>query len=348
MREAFLGIDVGSVSTNVVALDPSGEVLAKQYLRTNGQPLESVKTGLKNLKDEMGKLRVLGVGATGSGRQLAGIITGADIIKNEITAHATATIFYYPDVRTIFEIGGQDSKIIIIRDQMVVDFAMNTVCAAGTGSFLDHQAERLKIPIEDFGKLALSSQKSVRIAGRCTVFAESDMIAKQQFGFSRADIIKGLCEALVRNYINNLGRGKTLEPPFVFQGGVAANQGIVAAFEAEVGEKIFIPEHYNVMGAIGAALLARDYIQSTGRATGFTGFDAAEMEFMPRTFNCSGCSNNCEVIEVSHNDRPVARWGDRCGKWTNSILGGGAQTRDHSGDGPNTESTGGLVQKAIP
>jgi predicted CoA-substrate-specific enzyme activase len=319
MIEAFLGVDVGSVSTNVVAIDPQGKVLSRQYFRTNGQPLECVKSGLKNLQQQLPQISIQGVGTTGSGRHLAGILLGADIVKNEITAHATATIHFYPEVRTIFEIGGQDSKIIFIKNQLVVDFAMNTVCAAGTGSFLDHQAERLKIPIERFGELALSATEEVRIAGRCTVFAESDMIAKQQFGFSKADIIKGLCEALVRNYLNNLGRGKQLEPPFVFQGGVAANQGITAAFRNAMRHEIIIPQYYDVMGAIGSALLAKDQIESTGTPTKFTGFGAAEMDFSPKTFNCSGCSNVCEVIEVTANGKTVARWGDKCGKWTNAL-----------------------------
>lgn len=319
MVEAFLGVDVGSVSTNVVAIDPQGKVLSRQYFRTNGQPLECVKIGLKNLKEEIPEITVSGVGATGSGRHLAGIMLGADVIKNEITAHATATIHFYPDVRTIFEIGGQDSKIIFIKNRLVIDFAMNTVCAAGTGSFLDHQAERLKIPIEQFGELALSSTEEVRIAGRCTVFAESDMIAKQQYGFSKADIIKGLCEALVRNYLNNLGRGKQLEPPFVFQGGVAANQGIIAAFGRATGAEIIIPRYFDVMGAVGSALLAKDQIEMNGQPSKFTGFDLVEREFIPKTFNCNGCSNACEVIEVASDGQTVARWGDKCGKWTNAL-----------------------------
>jgi predicted CoA-substrate-specific enzyme activase len=322
MKEFYIGIDVGSVSTNVVAVDGSCNVLSKQYIRTNGQPLESVKQGLRKLGEEFqGSARVLGVGATGSGRQLTGILVGADVVKNEITAHATATITYIPEARTIFEIGGQDSKIIILKNGMVVDFAMNTVCAAGTGSFLEHQAERLKVRIEEFGDLALSAEKNVRIAGRCTVFAESDMIAKQQYGFSKAEIINGLCEALVRNYINNLGRGKKLEPPFIFQGGVAANKGIKAAFEREVGHEVVIPQHYNVMGAIGAALLARNHIQGTGAETRFRGFEAAELDFTPTSFECSGCDNSCEVIKVEVNKKIVAMWGDRCGKWTNSVAG---------------------------
>lgn len=312
---------MGSVSTNVVAVDSQYNVLSKQYIRTNGQPLESVKLGLRNLRKEFGDdVKVLGVGTTGSGRQLTGILVGADVVKNEITAHATATITYVPEARTIFEIGGQDSKIILLKDGMVIDFAMNTVCAAGTGSFLEHQAERLKVPIEEFGDLALTSRKNVRIAGRCTVFAESDMIAKQQYGFSKAEIINGLCEALVRNYINNLGRGKKLEPPFVFQGGVAANKGIKAAFEKEVGHEIIIPEHYNVMGAIGSAVLAKEYIEGTGAVTRFRGFESTDFDFHPTSFECSGCDNTCEVIKVELNKKTVAMWGDRCGKWTNSVV----------------------------
>jgi len=319
MKSIYIGIDVGSVSTNVIAIDKDVNVLFKSYIRTNGQPIESVKEGLKQLKDTLGEIEVLGVGTTGSGRQLAGAIVGADIIKNEITTHATATIHFVPDVQTIFEIGGQDSKIIIIKDQMVVDFAMNTVCAAGTGSFLDHQSERLKIPIEQFGDLALSAQKPVRIAGRCTVFAESDMIAKQQFGFSKAEIIRGLCEALVRNYLNNVGRGKKLEPPYVFQGGVAANKGIKAAFEKELNHDIIIPEHFNVMGAIGAAILAKDYVEKNKLKTAFRGFNAADIEFKTDSFECKGCSNRCEVVRVYMEQKVIAMWGDRCGKWTNSL-----------------------------
>ncbi len=315
----YLGIDIGSVSTNVIAMDENYNVCFSQYIRANGQPLESVKKGMKMLKDAIGceDDDILGIGTTGSGRELAGVLVGADVIKNEITAHATATLHYHPDARTIFEIGGQDSKIIILQDGMVTDFAMNTVCAAGTGSFLDHQAERLGVPIEQFGELALTAEKDVRIAGRCTVFAESDMIAKQQYGFSKAEIIKGLCTALVRNYINNLGRAKTLKPPFIFQGGVAANVGIRKAFEDEVGEKVVIPKYYNVMGAIGSAILAKEYIEDNQiEKPSFKGFGQLELEFKPTSFECRGCSNMCEVIRVISSDNEVlAVWGDKCGKY---------------------------------
>ncbi len=320
MKEIFLGIDVGSVSTNVIAIDENYDVLYTSYIKTNGQPLESVKKGLDQLRESLDyEVEVKAVGTTGSGRQLAGAMVGADIIKNEISAHATATVNFVPNVQTIFEIGGQDSKIIIIRNGIIVDFAMNTVCAAGTGSFLEHQSARLGIPIQQFGAMALTAKKKVRIAGRCTVFAESDMISKQQFGFSKAEIINGLCEALVRNYINNLGRGKQLKPKFVFQGGVAANVGIKAAFEREINTEIIIPKYYDVMGAIGAAILAREHVIKSGEPTRFRGFEASKLEYTPSTFECTGCSNNCEVIKVEAEGTTIAMWGDRCGRWSNSI-----------------------------
>lgn len=313
----YLGIDIGSVSTNVIAMGEDYEVYFNQYIRANGQPLESVKKGMNLLKENL-QLKdedILGIGTTGSGRELAGVLVGADVIKNEITAHATATLHYHPEASTIFEIGGQDSKIIILQDGMVIDFAMNTVCAAGTGSFLDHQAERLGIPIEDFGDMALSAKQDVRIAGRCTVFAESDMIAKQQYGFSKAEIIKGLCTALVRNYINNLGRGKKLEPPFIFQGGVAANKGIRAAFENEVGHEVIIPKYFNVMGAIGCAILAKEYIEEEKVKPAFKGFDRLSLEFTPTSFECNDCPNMCEVVKVVSEGETLAVWGDKCGKY---------------------------------
>ncbi len=317
IMKIYVGIDTGSVSTNVVALNDDGDVVFSRYIRTKGQPINSVKEGMKLLKDELPDAEVGSIGVTGSGRQMIGIMVGADVVKNEITAHATATVHYHPDVRTIFEIGGQDSKIIIVKNGVVTDFSMNTVCAAGTGSFLDHQAERLGVRISEFGDLALTAENEVRIAGRCTVFAESDMIAKQQYGYSKADIIKGLCDALVRNYLNNLGHGKELKPPFVFQGGVAANKGIIKAFEEQTGHKIIIPKYFNVMGAIGMAIMAKE--QVAGGATKFKGFDFIDIDFTPKSFDCSGCSNACEVIKVIMGGEVVAMWGDRCGKWSSSI-----------------------------
>ncbi len=314
----FLGIDVGAVSTDLVLLDENNNVLSDVYLRTQGQPIQMIKEGLSIIKKENEgiSLEVLGIGTTGSGRVLAGAIAGADIVKNEITAHSVAALYLNPEVRTIFEIGGQDSKIIILQNGVVVDFAMNTICAAGTGSFLDHQAFRMGIPIEEFGKYALRSENPVRIAGRCTVFAESDMVHKQQMGYGEEDIIAGLCESMVRNYLNNVGKGKKILPTIFFQGGVAANSGIKKSFEKEIGHEITVPEYYQVMGAIGAALLAKEEIELNPRPSSFHGFELVERDYQTAGFECDGCPNHCEVIEIMVDSEPIARWGDRCGKWS--------------------------------
>lgn len=317
-HELYLGIDIGSVSVNLVLLDGQYNVVEKLYLRTQGKPIQVLKEGLEEFSHVIPiGFNVAGVGTTGSGRELGGALVGADVVKNEITAHGIAVLHYIPDAQTILEIGGQDSKIILLRNGVVSDFAMNTVCAAGTGSFLDRQAARLDVPIEKFGSMALKSQSPVRIAGRCAVFAESDMIHKQQMGCSSEDIIKGLCEALVRNYLNNVGKGKEILPRIVFQGGVAANEGIKKSFEEALGQPVTIPVHYDVMGALGAGILAHKEIQK-GRKTQFRGFSSFKEDFAARTFECQGCTNLCEVVEITSGSTVSARWGDRCGKWSSA------------------------------
>ncbi|MDI6872194.1 MAG: acyl-CoA dehydratase activase [Bacillota bacterium] len=314
--EVYLGVDVGSVSTDLALIDDDGNAVESLYLRTNGQPIRAVQEGIRVLARRIGPgVAVRGAGTTGSARRLAGVMIGADVVKNEITAHAVAALKVVPEVQTVLEIGGQDSKLILIRDGVVVDFAMNTVCAAGTGSFLDHQASRLGIPIERFGEIALRSKHPVRIAGRCGVFAESDMVHKQQMGYAVEDIIAGLCEALVRNYLNNVARGKQILGPVVFQGGVAANEGIRAAFEKNLGQPVIVPPFHGVMGAIGVALLAKEEVERTGR-TGFRGFALSEFDFRTSSFECQGCANRCEVVEVRLGSEVQARWGDRCGRWS--------------------------------
>jgi predicted CoA-substrate-specific enzyme activase len=314
--QVYLGIDVGSVTTKVAALDENDELVASSYARTEGKPIVVVQQALREIAETLpAATEVAGIGTTGSGRYLAGAMVGADVMKNEITAHAVAASHYFPETRTILEIGGQDSKIILLRDGVAVDFAMNTVCAAGTGSFLDQQAYRLHMSIEDFGPAALQSKSPVRIAGRCTVFAESDMIHKQQMGHSVPDILYGLCEALARNYLNNLGLGKEILPPVVFQGGVAANKGMIRAFEETLKTEIQVPRHHHIMGAIGAALLAHEDMIAESRPSSFRGFGVSDLNYRTSSFECKGCSNLCEILEIRAGRELVARWGGRCGKW---------------------------------
>ena len=252
---------------------------------------------------------------TGSARYLAGAIVGADLVKNEITCQAVAAVHHIPEVQTIIEIGGQDSKIIIVRDGIVTDFGMNTVCAAGTGSFLDHQASRLNMSIEEFSRQALLGGTPVHIAGRCTVFAESDMIHKQQMGHRVEDIVYGLCQALVRNYLSDVGSGKDIQPPVVFQGGVAFNQGIVRALGEELDTEIIVPPHHEVMGAIGAALLVHESMADSRNGSRFKGFGVSEMEYQTSSFECQACPSLCEIVQVSVDGRVLARWGGHCDMW---------------------------------
>lgn len=303
-----MGIDIGSISTKGVVIDGDNNIIAKEYLWTEGDPMGAVKRLLKALEKQVGtKAEVVAVGTTGSARKLIGVMTGATVVKNEITAHAIGTTTVHPDVRTIFEIGGQDSKIIILENGYVIDYAMNTLCAAGTGSFLSSQAHRLGVSVEDFGEIALTSKNPTNIAARCTVFAESDLVHKAQIGHKKEDIIAGLCKAVVTNYLNNIGKGKRICAPIVFQGGVSKNVGVKKAFENAVGCEVTVDENGHLMGAYGVAVLAR----KSGRERPFS-FNTADVQFKTRGFECGKCANHCEIICVYRDDELIDSWGNKC------------------------------------
>jgi len=319
--EAYLGIDVGSVTTKFAVLNEDDELLTHLYLLTQGKPIEMVQQGLSQIKQQLPEdIDISGVATTGSARYLAGVIVGADLVKNEITSHAVGALHYFPEAQTIIEIGGQDSKIIIIRDGIVTDFGMNTVCAAGTGSFLDHQALRLNMSIEELSRRALECKTPVRIAGRCTVFAESDMVHKQQMGHRTEDILYGLCQALVRNYLNNVGLGKDIQPPIIFQGGVAFNRGIVKVLQEELGTEVIVPPHHEVMGAIGAGLLVHEEM-ATNQKSKFKGFGISEIKYHTDSFECKACPNLCEIAQISVDSQILAQWGGRCDLWERNPAG---------------------------
>ena len=213
-KQAFLGVDTGSISTKGVIIDEHGSILARSYLWTEGDPVHAARRVADELRDQLAadEYDIVAVGTTGSARRLVGAMLGAQVVKNEITAHAVGTTFLHPDVRTILEIGGQDSKIILVENGVAVDYAMNTLCAAGTGSFLSSQAHRLGVRVEDFGDIAATSTHRANIAARCTVFAESDLVHKLQVGYAKEDVIAGLCWAVASNYLNNVGKGKKCVP----------------------------------------------------------------------------------------------------------------------------------------
>ncbi|MDD4766369.1 MAG: acyl-CoA dehydratase activase [Desulfotomaculaceae bacterium] len=309
MKKSYLGIDIGSISTKAVVVDEKFDILAKEYIMTDGDPVGAVKSLLSMLKKQFDQknYEIVSVGTTGSARKLIGVMTDASVVKNEITAHAIGTTFLYPDARTIFEIGGQDSKIILINNGIVVDYAMNTLCAAGTGAFLSSQAHRLRVGVKDFGKIALQSKNPTRIAARCTVFAESDLVHKAQMGHKKEDIIAGLCNSVVSNYLNNVGKGKIIAPPIVFQGGVSKNEGVVKAFEEATGYPVIVDPNSHLIGALGVAILAK----KSRNEKPFT-FDIADIEFTTGGIDCGKCPNNCEIICIYKDHELIDAWGNKC------------------------------------
>lgn len=270
----WLGIDVGSTSTNLVLTDAANTILAYRYLRTAGDPAGAVCAGLAELNDEIGHaIRVEGVATTGSGRYMTGRMVGADVIRDEITAQARAATALDPTVDTIFEIGGQDSKFIALRDGAVTDFQMNKICAAGTGSFIEEQAKKLGIPLHEIGPSALASESPISLGERCTVFMESSIAAHLAHGANTDDLSAGLCYSIIKNYMNRVVSQKTVGDTIFLQGGVAHNQGVVNAFRAVTGKEIIVPPFFSVTGAYGAAILAREELATKEKTkTKFKGF----------------------------------------------------------------------------
>ena len=350
--DCYLGIDIGSISTKGVIIDAERRIIARTYLWTEGNPADAARRVVADLGSQIDRnaVRVRAVGTTGSARRLVGAMCGAAVVKNEITAHAVGTTFLHPDVRTILDIGGQDSKIICVENGIAVDYAMNTLCAAGTGAFLSSQAHRLGVEVEEFGEIALTSKKPANIAARCTVFAESDLVHKIQVGYAREDIIAGLCRAVATNYLNNVGKGKQIVAPVVFQGGVSKNVGVVRAFEDELGMDVLVDADGHLMGAFGVALLAAEAAPAATRSVGAsaaggaaagTGAGSAsaagstaaaggvstnaggkpfdfnalrDFEFATREVECQKCANHCEIICVYRDGTIIDSWGNRCEK----------------------------------
>ncbi|MEK7362546.1 MAG: acyl-CoA dehydratase activase [candidate division NC10 bacterium] len=317
-EELCLGIDVGSVSTNFALVDEAGRLVREIYVRTDGRPIEVVTRGLRDLREEFGdRIRIMGVGATGSGRELIGELVGADAIHDEITAHKTGAVHVARTltgeaVDTIFEIGGQDSKFIRVEDGVVVDFTMNEACAAGTGSFLEEQAERLGVSIVgEFSRLALSSPAPVRLGERCTVFMEQDVNAYLKRGAKVPDLVAGLAYSVALNYLNRVVRGRKIGEAIYFQGGTAYNDSVAAAFAGLLGKRIIVPPHNGVIGAIGAALLAWQAAARSGHPSRFRGFDLGQVRYGLREFVCRACSNVCDMQEFTV-EGVKTYWGDKC------------------------------------
>ena len=306
----YLGIDIGSISTKGVIIDDFNNIISSSYIWTEGNPKLAVENLINNLKKELPNGYIVkGIGTTGSARKLIGMMLDANIVKNEITAHAIGTLSKHPAVRTILEIGGQDSKIILINNGIIVDYAMNTLCAAGTGAFLSSQAKRLSIPIEEFGSIALKSTNPTKIAARCTVFAESDLVHKIQAGYSKEDIVAGLCKSIVLNYLNNVGKGKKIKGPIVFQGGVSKNIGVLKYFKEILNEDVIVDKDGHLMGALGIAILSRQ-----NKTDKIYDLKVNDIKFETKGYECGKCPNNCEILKIYKNNELIETIGSLCGR----------------------------------
>jgi len=322
--DVYIGVDVGSLSTNVAVIDGRKRILAKAYLMTAGRPLEAVRKGLDEVgRKVVGKVRIRGAASTGSGRYLTGDFIGADVVINEITAQAAGATIVNPSVDTIFEIGGQDSKYISLANGVVVDFEMNHACAAGTGSFLEEQAQRLDINIDkEFAACAFKSEAPIKLGERCTVFMESDLLSYQQQGAKTEDLVAGLSYSIVANYLNRVVGRRKIGSNICFQGGTAFNHAVWAAFEEVTGKPIMVPDHHEVTGALGAAAIAAEYMNNRAQQQGgiveskFRGFEnLVSLEYSVESFTCEHCPNHCEIKRVQLPDADPLFYGSRCDRY---------------------------------
>jgi predicted CoA-substrate-specific enzyme activase len=329
-QEGYLAYDVGSTTTKAVVISKEKKLLSSAYIRNNRQPIKAIQEATKAVRADVGDdFNVLGVGTTGSGRYLAKSIIDADFVIDELTAHAKASLYEFErlqklgkiekerELGNLIDIGGEDYKAVEFQNGRPIKSVMNSRCAAGTGGFLDYQAAELGISVEKFGGLALKSKHPVHIASRCTVFARTDIISKQTEGHRLEDIVAGLCKGLVRNYLAGVGKTVQFHKTIMFQGGVAANKGMVQAFQNHFGEdaKIIVPDRYGVMGAMGVGILTIEEFESNPKQTNFVGWDIPETIFETRPFRCTDCPNQCNVVELYKDGQLAARWGSKCGKW---------------------------------
>ncbi len=308
-----IGIDIGSTSTKAIVSDATGQPVAGFYTRTAGRPLVAVQSILAAIRDmarRLGvELEVLGVATTGSGRKFVGAVVGADLILDEITAHARAAVEIEPEVDTIIEIGGQDAKFTTVRDGIVTFCHMNTVCAAGTGSFIEEQANRVGVPLDRYAETAFGA-RSPRASDRCTVFMERDINRYVTLGFSKQAVLAAALHSVCDNYLQKVASEGSIGRRVCFQGATAKNKALVAAFEQRLNRPIIVSKYCHLAGAYGAAIvLAEEHATPTT----FRGFDIADAELAVNTETCDLCANSCRIRMTNVGNDRVA-YGFLCGR----------------------------------
>jgi len=307
MDDVWMGLDCGSASVKVALIDCKDNLVDKCYLRNKGL-IETVKENFVNIYNK--NYNVRGVGVTGSGRNFVKMLVGADLTKTEVLAHTIGALHYHPDVRTLIDIGGEDSKLMIIRDGVLEDFVLNNSCSAGTGSSLEAIATRIGVPIEDVGDFALQSSKRLNISTKCGIFMQSAVVTYLNSGAKKEDILMGVIRGVVNNYLT-MAQGKQLEPPFIYQGATAKNKAIVVALKEKLGGEVIVPQYCAEMGAIGMALITK---RGGVEKTQFRGFKIIDREYKTKRITGKGCDNHCEITLLYDNNGYVGCFGNRCEK----------------------------------
>jgi predicted CoA-substrate-specific enzyme activase len=310
-----MGIDIGSTSTKAILLDASRAPVAGFYTRTLGAPLSATQALCEALEDFAARrqlrLEFLGVGATGAGRRFIGAIVRADLVVDEITSHARAAYELDPGIDTIIEIGGQDAKFTTMRDGMVTFSHMNTVCAAGTGSFLEEQAARLGCALADYQERVRGARAPLA-SDRCAVFMERDINTFLSQGYSTEEILAAALFSVRENYLSKVARGAAVGARICFQGATARNRALVAAFAQGLGKPVFVSRYCHLTGALGAALLLEEH-PGARAASGFRGLAALREDIPVRAETCGLCANHCR-ISVSTVAGETVAYGFLCGR----------------------------------
>jgi len=305
MSDVWLGLDCGSASVKMALIDSDEVLVDSCYLRNKGL-VETVKKGLEMMADD--NYDVKGVGVTGSGRNFVKMLVGADLTKTEVLAHTIGALHYYPDLRTLIDIGGEDSKLMVIRDGILEDFVLNNSCSAGTGSSLEAIATRIGVNIEDVGDLALQSSKKLNISTKCGIFMQSAVVTYLNSGAKKEDILMGVVRGMVGNYLT-MAQGKQLEPPYIYQGATAKNKAIVKALEEKLEHNVIVPKYCAEMGAIGMALMTK---REEIRGTKFNGFEIVDKNYRTEMITGKGCENHCEITLLYDGNKYIGALGNRC------------------------------------
>jgi len=311
--DVSLGVDIGSTSTKAVLLSGDNRVLAGFYTSTAGRPVAAVQRLLSSI-DHMSQkkkvvVRITGAATTGSGRKFAGKIIGADIVIDEITAHARAACEINPDVDTIIEIGGQDSKFTTLKNGRVTFSIMNNVCAAGTGSFIEEQARKFECPLSAYSSRT-EGQRSPIVSDRCTVFMERDMNHYLSLGYNVDEVLASVLHAIRENYLTKVAIEGNIGNTVFFQGATAKNRALVAAFEQRLQKPVHVSRFCHLTGALGAALILRD---QGIMQTGFRGIALHKQSIQVTSEICDLCANHCKITVADVGGEKVA-FGFLCGR----------------------------------